>query len=108
MRRGRRGRAAGGGADSDEAGSDDLREMREGRQTGRAPRPRRSAFSAEQQGRLLELFEQHGHASKGYLDPIVAAFEGAFTAGQVRRGLKALGLKKGVPTERQVLNMHVF
>lgn len=65
---------------------------------------RRSKFTQEQQGRLVELFEQYGHLSKGYLEGIVEGLgeDAGFSEGQVRRELRALGLRRGQPTARQV------
>lgn len=103
------GQSRGGAAYDDEEDASDgelaaLREetRRQGRGEEGQGRRRTSKFSSEQQARLVELFEEHGLARQGYLEAIQAGVGGSFSAGQVRRELKALGLRRGQPTERQV------
>ncbi|KAK9804992.1 hypothetical protein WJX73_009460 [Symbiochloris irregularis] len=115
MRRPRKGDASGGGPprtgnggfdDDDDASDGDLEALRRDVAAGieRPQRKRKSKFTQQQQARLVELFEQFGHLSKGYLEGIVEGLGGdaGFSEGQVRRELRALGLRRGQPTERQV------
>ena len=117
MRRGRSSTPADGsqrGAvdEDDDASDGELAALRRGVADGveRPSRARRSKFSPEQQANLVNLFEEHGHKTKGYLEAIMEGLGAEFSAGQVRRELKALGLRRGQPTERQVppSSVHAF
>lgn len=93
----------GAGADWDENDSDDDNDL-QGLRSGlhAKPKHRRTKFSPEQQQQLVVLFEEHAISGKGYMDVIKEGLGPSFSVGQIRRELKALGLKRGHPTAQQV------
>ena len=79
---------------------------READENGKAGSPNQQAarhgISDAHAQQLRELFEQHG-MEKGYLDTVFLHFGGKLPRETIAKQLRALGLKKGMLTNIQVL-----
>ena len=66
-----------------------------------------AGLNPAQEEQLRELFEKHG-MEKGYLDVIVSHFGAGLSKARMGSHLKALGLKRGVLTNKQVRHSPLF
>lgn len=63
--------------------------------------PGSMVMTSAQEVRLLDLFEEYG-MQKGHLDLIADKFEEGWSRARIAKGLKNIGLKRGVLTHGQV------